>query len=303
MSRYTISQISNKDFDTSLLDFDEQKIADMKLRANTSISDVLRNIAYNSDWCISEKSIHAMESRNFDAEKSYGTKEMEEFKDFFSSSLFMEKMKFSSEEIASFLFVPKLYERCFEDLFFYDEVMVDYEIRGIVCEHKELLTREFFNKLLYNCLSRSFRSDVFLSKYISNQDRINYIENISTGEFNITEEALNYFLDMAPPEKVRNLTKSVYPNIRILSYKKLGVANHIDEMILSSDNVIRHMAVRIMDFGDPRFSKFLKEKSKHVLMEVVAKCGEDLIPFFIGNYCVKKNNDLRTVLEKRFDTK
>jgi len=76
---------------------------------------------------------------------------------------------------------------------------------------------------------------------------------------------------------------------------------YIDEMITSTSKEVRQIAARNLPMLDDRFSLFKNEKDEKILLEVIAKGKDEIIPWFVG-VKIPENYDgrnLNKILERR----
>lgn len=90
-------------------------------------------------------------------------------------------------------------------------------------------------------------------------------------------------LCMADQAMLKKLSIKNVENLTIMKklYKKFPHF-YIDEMITSTSKEVRHIAASNMPMLDDRFSLFKNEKDEKILLEVIAKGKDEIIPWFVG---------------------
>ena len=282
MHKFTIEDVSEKDFDLSLLDFKDQDLVDMRNKANISIKRI-------NDKIEAEK-----EANSTNAKYNHHL-------NYFSYEEFFRDIDLSNEQIIlSFVFVPGLLDKCYKnycekyDLYIFQHYIVG-ELINFFKKSIKLAERVFLD-----ASEITFKRTVFGSHYVSTELLASFVRNSSVEYLDkLGGYTYNNLLDILPPEDCAHLINSKQASVRMTCFKKMGVLKNIDKMIKDESAEIRSLAVYAMSYGDPRFRLFVKEKTKSIFFQIIPKCSEDILLFLMANTKVKKDSDLQKLLFDR----
>jgi hypothetical protein len=104
-------------------------------------------------------------------------------------------------------------------------------------------------------------------------------------------------------ETIRSLTKSPYDKVRLKAYERVGIMDHLDEMLVDKSRLVRGVAAKWMPMGYRVPQKALSDRAYWSFAQILDKVSLDQIPMLLANKNLIKNKHLAVKLQARLDSK
>lgn len=98
-----------------------------------------------------------------------------------------------------------------------------------------------------------------------------------------SKEVRRYAVKKCSLGVLKGLTKDPDKMIRREAYRRLGVIEHLDEMLEDKNMEVRLLAARKAPIGYYKFKEMKDEKSNKVFREIAKKINQKEIPYLLGN--------------------
>lgn len=171
--------------------------------------------------------------------------------------------------------------RCAEESAQVHSIVTDWSIRStlmdcefLICGDEKIKTN-FKNYFLDTEYKSEFKSYLF--------EILEFEEKQSSKVFDVMEtfskNQLLSVIDLVDENVLKKMIKSKDANSRIAAYTRLGIDNHIDEILKDKVASVRILGLRKLRYGDPRLKTVLeKERATQNLRMILSKIAKkDLV--------------------------